>query len=197
MASKSRRPIQRLMRLALVAAVLVLLYDSWRAVVEDSGSNELRVPFRSSRDGEAEVFYDTGAGLRQEDSVKLATTASKKTQELAFPVPRVPLREIRFDPFTGAGDFRIGAPRLVSAIGRVLARFPLTAIKPRNEVGPLRREGDEWIGSTVAGAQDPQLTFALSAPTPVGRVRLPWIEAAVVAVLAVIVSLLAGRRTER
>ena len=196
MAAKTRRIFHKLARLALVAAVLVLLYNSWRAVIEDEGSNVLLVPFGSDRDGTAQVFYDAGAGLRQEDSVKIAVKASKKLQELAFPLPRVPLRELRFDPFDGAGGFRIGAPRLVSAIGRVLAKFPLAAVKPRNQIGTFRHEGDEWVGATVAGANDPQLTFALGVPLRAGAVRLPWIEAAAVVGLAVIASALADKRAQ-
>ncbi|HVU23741.1 MAG TPA: hypothetical protein VHE13_06415 [Opitutus sp.] len=196
MTSKLRRFVLTLARLALVGAVLVLLYDSWRAVVEASGGNELIVPFQSDHDGEAQVFYDAGAGLRAEDSAKLRTRASGELRELDFPLPRVPLRQLRFDPFSGAGSFRIGAPRLVSAVGRVIAKFPLAAIKRRHQIGTLQRDGDAWAGATVAGADDPQLTFEMGAPLKAGRARLPWIEAAVAAGLAVLASALAGQPAE-
>jgi hypothetical protein len=188
-----RRRTRKLARLALVAAVATLLYRSWIAVVDDSGSDELIVPLRVAQAGEAQLFYDVGAGFSERDSVRRTVEPAKQLEPVAFAVPRASLREVRFDPLPGAGEFRIGPPRLVSPSGRLIAKFPLTAIAPRNEIAELRREGDALAGKTVAGATDPQLTLGLGAPVKAGRVRLPWIEAAIAAGLAWVVGWLGER----
>ena len=118
---------------------------------------------------------------------------SAELEDVAFPVPRVPLREVRFDPFIGAGRFAIGQPRLESASGRFIAKFPLAAVVPRFQIVEFIRDGKQWVGETVPGANDPQLTFGLGAPLRVGKPRVPWIEGLVTAAVAVVALRLKSR----
>lgn len=190
MAQNLRRNFLRILRLALIAAVLVLLYKAWQAVLEESGADQFVVPLQVTQAGEAQLFFDTGAGFSERDSVRRTIEPTKGLTEVAFPVVRATLREVRFDPLPAAGEFRIGAPRLESPLGRVLVKIPIEAIVARNEIAGLRRDGDALAGKTVPGATDPQLTFALTAPLAAGQARLPWIEAGAVVVLAALTSFL-------
>jgi hypothetical protein len=154
------------------------------AVRDAAGPNRLMVPFAVETGASAQVFYDRGFGLRAEDCATAAVAAGTSLREVVFPVPRVALREVRFDPTTSTGTFRVGAPRLESASGRVIARFPLTAVVPRHQIASLTREENHWLGKTEAGANDAQLTFGLGRPLRVDTPRWPWPEGLAVLLLS-------------
>lgn len=177
-----------LLKIPLFAAALIALgYGIWAAVTDDAGPNRLIVPLKVDHIAKVELFYDQGAGLRAEDSVVLDAGPSDELVELVFPVPRVPISEIRFHPMPDTGQFTIGQPRLESASGRFIAKFPITAIIPFKQIAEMHLEGKRWVGTTVPAATDPQLTFELGAPLRVGNPRVPWIEAAVTLALGVVV----------
>lgn len=169
----------------LVAATAALGYGLWIAKLDAAGPNRLVVPLRLMQDGEAQLFYDRGRGLIEEDSARVQVLASDTIDDVAFPVPREPLRQIRFDPFIGAGKFAIGRPRLETATGRVIAKFPVEAVVPAFQIKEFKREATWWLGETVANAVDPQLAFGLGKPLRVGAPRLPWPEALAVLALAI------------
>jgi hypothetical protein len=179
MSSNTLRTVRLLRFPLLLAAALALAYGVWSAVIDAAGPNRLIVPTMLDHTAKVELYYDAGEGLRQEDSVSEIVTASEELTDVAFPVPRVPLRAVRFDPMDGAGHFTLGQPRLETASGRFVAKFPMSAIAPANQIADFKIDGKRWIGTTVPEANDPQLTFQLGAPLRVGAPRIPWIEGAI------------------
>ena len=167
-----------------VLAAVALGYAIWQAKLEREGPNELIVPFQTEQRDIAQLYFDRGFGLREQDSVKVPVMPSTGLVELAFPVPRVPLREVRFDPLMSAGKFVVGRPRLETATGRVVAKFPMTAIVARHQIARLTPVGQRIEGETVAAANDPMLTFELGGPLRVGAPRIPWPEVVALLVLA-------------
>lgn len=159
-------------------------YGIWQAKVDSAGPNRLIVPFQVEQPGEAQLFYDRGAGIREEDSQKLPTAPSDALVELTFSIPRVPIREIRFDPFDGAGKFVLGQPRVETASGRFVAKFPLTAIVARHQIARLEHIDKQVKGETEPKANDPMLTFELGSPLRVGEPRIPWPEGALLLLFA-------------
>lgn len=82
------------------------------------------------------------------------------------------------------GHFSIGAPRLETASGRLVAQFPLTAVVSQNQIADLRAAADVLVGATANDAPDPQLEFGLGAPLRVGAIKLPYRTLLLFAVLA-------------
>lgn len=160
----------------LLASAVALAYGAWSAVVDSAGPNRLIVPVMVDHTARVELFYDTGSGFRAEDSANEIIPAIEQLQDVSFPVPRVPLHAIRFDPMDGAGRFTVGQPRLETASGRFIAKFPMTALVPANQIAEFKVDGKHWIASTTQNANDPQMTFQLGGPLKVGAPRLPWIE---------------------
>lgn len=185
MATNLPRVVQILRLPLLAAALLALGYGIWAAVADDAGPNRLIVPLKVDHVAKVELYYDQGAGLRPEDSVSVEMGPADEVEEIVFPVPRVPLLEVRFHPMPDTGQFTVGQPRLESASGRFIAKFPITAIVPYKQIAEMHLEGKRWVGTTVPAATDPQLTFELGAPLRVGNPRVPWIEAAVSLILGV------------
>ncbi len=169
-----------------VAALLALAYGIWAAIADDAGPNRLIVPIKVDHVAKVALFYDQGAGLRPEDSVSAEVGPADDVEEIVFPVPRVPLLEVRFHPMPDTGQFTVGQPRLESASGRFIAKFPITAIVPYKQIAEMHLEGKRWVGTTVPAATDPQLTFELGAPLRVGNPRVPWIEAALTVIFGVL-----------
>ncbi|MBS0633163.1 MAG: hypothetical protein JSS11_14730 [Verrucomicrobia bacterium] len=171
------RTVYGLACIAVFAAGVALVVGGCNAWRDWLGPNRLIVPLWVDRPATAQLFYDQGQGIRAEDCASVSLPGGGTAlHELAFPVPRAALRELRFDPMIAVGKFTIGAPRLESASGRVIARFPLTAVVPRQQIAGWQREGDRWLGTTETEANDPQLTFGLGGPLRVGSPRIPWIE---------------------
>lgn len=160
----------------LLAAAAALAYGAWSAVVDSAGPNRLIVPVMVDHTARVELFYDTGSGFRPEDSANEILPAIDQLQEVSFPVPRVPLRALRFDPMDGAGKFTVGQPRLETASGRFIAKFPMTALAPINQIAEFKVDGKRWIATTTPAANDPQMAFNLGGPLKVGSPRIPWIE---------------------
>lgn len=163
---------------------IALLVGMLAAVRDGRGPNRLIVPLRLSQPADAQVFFDRGSGIRAEDCATSRAPGGSAAADVAFGLPRVPIRELRLDPMPFAGTFEVGAPRLESASGRVIARFPLSAVVARHQIAELRRQGATWKGTTVAEANDPQLTLELGAPLRVGKPRIPWPEAVALGLVA-------------
>lgn len=173
--------VRRSLWLAATAATLVaglwFAHGVRDAVRDERGPNRLDVPMRVERVAIAELFYDIGAGTRQEDSARVVVAPSPAGGALrmaSFEVPRTAVKGLRLDPIAFAGRFAIGAPRWTTATGRVLAQVPLEAVKPQIQIANLQREGTWLEGETVPGANDPQLMIELTTPLPEGGVVWPW-----------------------
>lgn len=179
MASSVSQVVRVLNFPVLVAAGVALAYGAWAAVVDAAGPNRLIVPVQVDHVAKVEVFYDVGSGYRAEDSASEIAVPAEGLHEVSLPVPRVPLKGVRFDPLDSAGKFSIGQPRLETASGRFIAKFPLSAVQAANQIAEFRLDGKVWRGVTTPEANDPQLVFATGAPLRVGAPRLPWIEAGV------------------
>jgi hypothetical protein len=169
---------------AVAAAGLALGYGIWAARADAVGPNQLVVPFWTDHATIVRVYYDRGQGLSEADSANVSVGSSAGMKEISFPLPLVPLREVRFDPAEETGQFKVGQPRLESASGRFVAKFPMTAIVPRNQIAEFRRDGDLWVGTITPEANDPQLTFALGAPLRVSRPHSLWPQWVVLVIVA-------------
>jgi hypothetical protein len=175
-----------------VLSGLATIYGIAIAIKDLQGPNRLIVPLKIDHEVDAQLFFDQGNGIRAEDCTTAKVPVRPELTEVAFDVPRVPIREIRFDPMPSAGRFRIGAPHLENASGRTIAKFPIAAVVPRQQIADLRREGDHWLGETTPDANDPQLMFGLGSPLRVGSPRIPWPE-----VLVTIAAVFAARAVKR
>lgn len=185
--------------LLLVAALVWLSEGGWAAIKDARGPNRLEIPLQVERPAMAEVFYDRGEGTRQEDSaaVPVAPASGATMRVAAFPIPRVAVRGLRFDPIAFEGKFAVGEPRWTTASGRVLVRLPLSAVHPQNQIAELRLAGDRLEGATTAGANDAQLAIELPMPLPAGGVAVPWMRGLVVAGLAMAAGRLRGASGSR
>ncbi|WP_221029328.1 hypothetical protein [Actomonas aquatica] len=156
-------------------AVAVLAWAGWLARLDriDARSpNFLMVPLQVEQVSLAEVYFDVGQGLWAGD-VSQQNVVPRQEPMVRFALPREPIAALRLDPMMGPGGFAVGAPWLESATGRVIARFPSSAVTPRLELATWEARGDWYEATAVVGATDPQVWFGLGTPLRHARGR-PW-----------------------
>lgn len=191
----SDRNIRLLFRLYQLGGLAVGLVF-WGGLVEAKrdieGPNQLIIPVRYDMAAEAHLYYDVGNGLWHGDLSKVQVSAAADWQVLSFSLPRVPIRSLRFDPMMTDGEFAMQAPWLESRSGRVLARFPPSAVQPWHQIAHWEERGDHFVGRAQRDLTDPQVQLALGEPLRVGLPRWPWVE-----LVALIVWLGAYRRFAR
>ncbi len=126
---------------------------------------ELRVQVSSSVSSQAQLFYDIGQGYREENSStqQLSASPDGRVQQLAFPLPTATIYSLRFDPLNTAGHFVIRDIEIRSRRGPVLRLSP-SNVQSLNQIAQIETRGNQVEGTTVAGANDPGLRFALSQP---------------------------------
>ncbi len=185
---------QRLLaRLLPVLAAALLAMAGWCGRldwIDAHNPNVLRVPLRVEQVSRAELYFDVGQGLWAGDvSVRELVPGMPETV-IGFTVPRAPIFTLRLDPMTTGGAFAVGVPWLESATGRVIARFPRSAVTPRLQVDSWHDAG-EWFEATAAvGSDDVQVWFGLGGPLRHARGRAwGWWLAAAVGVIVLRVGL--------
>ena len=176
-----------------LGAVGLVLWIGWairEAILDREGPNQLKVPVRIDQDVEAHLYYDVGQGLWAGHVVIQQLAGDPEWRVLSFALPREPIRALRFDPMLTPGRFAIKAPWLESRSGRVIAKFPQTAVTPRHQIAGWREVGDRYEAITWADADDAQVQFELGWPLRVGEPRWPWTEGGILAAVIVAILLL-------
>ena len=69
--------------------------------------HSLRVSFQASSGGLAQLYYDTGKGFHEAESVRKEYSVSGDRVELEFSFPQVELKGLRFDPLMGPVNIKI------------------------------------------------------------------------------------------
>ena len=173
-----------------VGLVVWIGWAMWAALLDQEGPNQLKVPVRIDQDVEAHLYYDVGQGLWAGHVVIQQLPGDSEWRVLSFALPRKPIRALRFDPMLTPGRFAIKAPWLESRTGRVIAKFPQTAVTPRHQIVGWREVGDRYEAITWADADDAQVQFELGWPLRVGEPRWPWTEGGILTGVIVAILLL-------
>ncbi len=190
----------------VIATVVVItfLFFGWRCWTQydDAKSLFLQVAMSSSVDSIAEVFYDLGQGLNENQSQKLKTTHSKQLRQYRFKIPNKKISDLRFDPMTTGGKARIGEITVTDAYGNLLREIPLRKLRL---IDPYRIIYYEDDGLEIAFPEnniDPKIAIPLKdalnfedkLPFPVVRWLLSIMVELVLCVLFVFVFIWTWRR---
>ncbi|MBE2215913.1 MAG: hypothetical protein IAE82_18720 [Opitutaceae bacterium] len=149
-------------------AAVVLLAIGHVVYVEDDPRHQpssyvLEIQLATSASGSAQVFFDRGAGFRQEDSSSAAVAASSELRSMRFPLPLGPVRRLRLDYVNGADaaatlrDMRV----IDAATGAVMRHIAAADLRPNDHIAAYRVDGDTVHVTARPGADDPHLVAAL------------------------------------
>lgn len=176
LSDRTARWLKHTLQLGVVGLTAWIVWAVQIAREDLAGPNQLRVPVKIEQDVEAHLYYDVGEGLWAGHVEIQQLEGSPEWRVLSFPLPRVPIKALRFDPMLTPGIFEIKAPWLESKTGRVVAKFPLSALEARHQIAGWNQLGDRFHAITWADADDAQVQFGLGWPLRVGEPRWPWIE---------------------
>jgi hypothetical protein len=124
-----------------------------------------RIKIKSSANGVAEVFYDTGKGFVSAQRVSQNVSATDTVRLVEFPLPAgIRLTGLRLDPLDGPGRFEIGGAEICSADGKVLRTLGPDTFVPRKQLAILSRKPNTLQVEAPPGSIDPILHVKIGKP---------------------------------
>lgn len=124
----------------------------------------VRLAIQSSVRTSAQLFYDVGRGINEEDSCRQALRPSERDVEITFPLATGKLRSLRFDPLDGPGSVQLGELRITDGKTRILCAIPANQFRPANNLVVHPQTNSGSVVQFTATGDDPSLEIPL--PTP-------------------------------
>lgn len=124
----------------------------------------------TNTDRQSQLFWDTGAGFNETESLRLDHERHAGEQVLRFPLPERALKALRFDPPDGNTTLGVRGIRVVDAGQRTRLVLPYTALTASREIARLEIQDDQLVIETNKDAQDPILEFSPDAIARINRV---------------------------
>ena len=118
----------------------------------------------------AQLFWDTGAGVNEAESKRQDYEPHQGLQTLRFPLPNQAIKGLRFDPHDGDGRLEIRGIRVVDAGQRTRAVLPLSALRAVSQIAKLEATDERVVLEIAAGGKDPITEFSPAAVAQVNRV---------------------------
>lgn len=119
----------------------------------------LELDARTARASPAQLFWNTGRGISEEQSARAAYRDTPHLETLTFPLPAETAVGLRFDPLDHAGSVVVQSLRLVDDTGRTRALIPLETLRAVQQIDRLARGPDGLEIRTTPDATDPILDF--------------------------------------
>ena len=149
--------------LGYVLGVLAFIPHLTKAVDKEH-SYKLAILMTSEVPGTLQVFYDTGAGLREADSVAVPLETERREYEL--PLPQGGYRLLRIDPGNQAGRYTIERAVIRRPDGSTYWPIPLAELRPVHQLSLIERTSERLVVESPPGSNDPQLLYAPALPFP-------------------------------
>ena len=123
----------------------------------------------SSGPSQAQLFWDTGKGIRESESERQEYQPHTGVQHLRFNLPIKPLKGLRFDPRSNEGRLEIRGIRIVDTGQCTAAVLPLDSLHAIREITKLEA-GPEVLTIEVApNGKDPISEFTPAAVAIINR----------------------------
>jgi hypothetical protein len=151
------------------------------------------VNLTSDRRTTAQVFYDVGRGISENDSSRQWVDFVGMPRTYRLPLPVGIVKSLRFDPTDREGRMTLAYARIVDRLGGTIREFGPEDFVPVQQIAAARIQGDALHLETAPHADDPVTRVVLRGPLvlPFGwrqfiRANLPlWAIIGSVFVLAV------------
>lgn len=159
----------------------VLVTSFWFAIVLlpfiNVWSGALTLHVGVTLPGTIQVFYDTGKGYNEDESLTRPITRTDGVSvAYFFPLPNARIRSIRIDPFSAAGTAKIDNIQIVNRRGAPY-RLPADGeIRPGNEIASLEKNTrGEWTVVTTPESRDASMEWSFSSPL----LLIPYVHRAI------------------
>ena len=122
------------------------------------------VQLQSSTSGVAQLFYDIGKGVREEDSARIQIARSNAPATYRFRLPNGEYRALRFDPIDREGVVIFSHAKIFDAHTKLVKNIAASQFRVGQQISSLQINDDSVQMVTVSHANDPILVVALDAP---------------------------------
>lgn len=122
-------------------------------------SLHLAVDVRTDRASPAQLFWDTGNGITEEQSARTIYRAAPHLETLNFTLPPQMVRRLRFDPRDEAGSVIVQGLRIVDDAGLTRATIPVETLRAVQQIARLEHRADSLAIRTTPNATDPIMEF--------------------------------------
>lgn len=112
----------------------------------------------------AQVYYDRGAGLSEQQSVRIDVERTAVPRLVRFPLPAGDYQGLRFDPTDFPGHVTLAAARIVNAQGELRRAIAPDEFRPARHIARLEPTADRLEIITTPDADDPQLALSFTPP---------------------------------
>jgi hypothetical protein len=168
----------------IISAILALASTASRSLFY------FEVKLRSNAGGVAQMFYDTGPGFVERDSVRLDLRATEQMVVYRFPLPAGTFHAIRFDPIDrGQAEIVLGSARIANIFGRTVRSMPLKDFSVTNV------STSKWIDGGLSlrmGPSDGDSILAVIFPQDLllqaGTLRWPFVATVFVTLFLILTS---------
>ncbi len=120
----------------------------------------LRISFQASSGGLAQLYYDTGNGFNEEESVRKAYSVRGDRIELEFSFPQVEVKRLRFDPLMGPVNIKIFSMELLLA-GDEENAVRLDSFRPGRNIRRSGIKDDYFYAESKRKTNDPNIIINL------------------------------------
>lgn len=147
----------------LFGAVVAAVFGLWPRTPKPAFYFE--VTMHSSLAGSAQLYYDTGSGIREPDSVRLPTEGGNRDVAYKFPLPDGTYSFLRFDPTDRPGnDMVLSGLRIVTGTGQLVRAIGPVQVKASQQIDRLEPGLASLSLTTASTAGDSILTIELEEP---------------------------------
>ena len=130
----------------------------------------LEVDLAVSRPIQAQLFWDTGHGFNEDESLRRNYAPNSNVQTLSFDLPLGrTIRALRFDPFDAAGEIRLVGIRVMDSPWHTRLRLPVSALHASQQISAFEVRDDQAVICTTPGATDPILEFTPDAAAAISQ----------------------------
>ncbi len=148
---------------ALLSAVVSLPFMPFAA--SRTALYHFDVTVTSSQRGVAQLFYDIGNGIREEDSAHALVDGGGATQTLHFDLPAGRYAALRFDPLDRPSDMTVANATIMDTAGTVVKTFTATDFVADQQITEIKPLNSRQLHLELAkDGNDPITHLKLSEP---------------------------------
>ncbi len=145
----------------VLAVAAVLTTEPWSGSAPSGCAFEVRV--ESDESGLVQLYFDSGRGINEADSVVQPVQAGKPAV-LRFGLPRGHYRALRLDPLDRDARMTLSGARIADRSGTTLVSFAPGKFEASFDIASLGVQDGKLRVETKPRATDPQLSVRLAAP---------------------------------
>lgn len=158
----------------LTALSVALIFAGWRFwdFHREVSLTYIKISMKSTVDGTSQLYYDTGYGLNEGESVRVSVTEDRNYRDYRFPLPGKIIYGLRFDPLMTDGSVGIRQVQWVDGLGAALQTIHLNQLEPLHQIESFDFRNQEIEIVINQKANDPQIGIRFDRPLAVGAVSL-------------------------